>query len=209
MISVFGHRNPDSDAICTAVVTAWWLNQRSQQVQAWRLGDINRETRFLFARAGIAPPPLLEESRILGIIDHHRLGGLFTREPADICIRPYGSSAAVLWERLTPEEKRALPRPLAILQPGAILSDTVAFRPPTTTEADRQAAETLPRLADETSADLCVLMLTDISHACSELFFAGPLRIADSPWREPGMLSRKKQLLPWPDARLDALRRSL
>lgn len=301
MINVFGHLNPDSDAICSAVATAWWLNQRGQRAKAWRLGEMNRETQFIFQQAGVSAPELLqgslkdkpvwlvdftepaqgpetlEESLVLGVIDHHRLGGLFTREPADICIKPFGCSATVLWETMSPEIRRALPPSLATLMLGAILSDTIAFRSPTTTETDRQAAtrlsalagidceafssellqaktdirgidaqtllhrdlksftlqgkkvfiaqielaslrqvaelqpsllHQLETLADETSADICVLMLTDISHTCSELFFSGPARPADSSCCVPGMLSRKKQLLPWLDERLNELRRT-
>ena len=60
MIHVTGHLNPDSDAICTAFMAARWLNMRGLQATAWRLGEPNRETRFLFERAGLALPPLLE-----------------------------------------------------------------------------------------------------------------------------------------------------
>jgi len=62
MINVFGHLNPDSDAICSAVATAWWLNQRGQRAKAWRLGEMNRETQFLFQQAGVSAPELLQGS---------------------------------------------------------------------------------------------------------------------------------------------------
>ena len=39
MIHVIGHLNPDSDAICTAAMTARWLTLRGQQATAWRLGE--------------------------------------------------------------------------------------------------------------------------------------------------------------------------
>ncbi|MEB6537449.1 DHH family phosphoesterase, partial [Pantoea stewartii] len=121
MIHVFGHINPDSDAICTAVVTAHWLTGRGMDARAWRLGEANRETRFIFDTAGLTLPPLLAiplqdervwlvdftepaqgpddllRSNVVGITDHHRLGGLITQLPPEVHIRPVGSSATLLW----------------------------------------------------------------------------------------------------------------
>lgn len=59
MIHVVGHLNPDSDAICSAAMTARWLTLRGQQATAWRLGEPNRETQFIFAQAGLALPERL------------------------------------------------------------------------------------------------------------------------------------------------------
>lgn len=56
MIHVIGHLNPDSDAICTAAMTARWLTLRGQQATAWRLGEPNRETQFIFEHAGLEMP---------------------------------------------------------------------------------------------------------------------------------------------------------
>lgn len=59
MIDVIGHLNPDSDAICTAAMTARWLTLRGQQATAWRLGEPNRETQFIFEHAGLTMPERL------------------------------------------------------------------------------------------------------------------------------------------------------
>lgn len=141
MIHVFGHINPDSDAVCTAAVTAWWLTQRGKVASAWRLGEANRETQFIFDAAGLTLPPRLSmplmgkavwlvdftepaqgpidllQSNITGIIDHYRLSGLVTQLPPEVWIRPVGSSAT-------------------------LLSDTVNLRASTTTkDGIRSAAE--------------------------------------------------------------------
>ncbi|MGY3307026.1 inorganic pyrophosphatase/exopolyphosphatase [Pantoea ananatis] len=160
MIHVFGHINPDSDAICTAVVTAHWLTGRGMDARAWRLGEANRETRFIFDTAGLTLPPLLAiplqdervwlvdftepaqgpddllRSNVVGITDHHRLGGLITQLPPEVHIRPVGSSATLLWLLMDAEARRTLPPTLAVLLLGALLSDTVNLRSPTTTEDD-------------------------------------------------------------------------
>ena len=295
MIHVFGHLNPDSDTICTAYVAARWLTIKGQHAQAFRLGELNRETAYIFRHADLTPPPLLNdslagkdvwlvdftepaqgpaslnESNVVGIIDHHRLGGLITQLPPEVWIKPVGSSATLLWQLMTPAHRREISPGEAILLLGAVLSDTVALRSPTTTEEDRQAVDELCALtkveredfirdlltaktdiiglsADElldkdskmfdisgnkvlaaqlelysleqaeplidelksameqrvttSGAGLVVLMLTDISAECSRLYFAGPALADNAPVTITGMLSRKKQLLPWLHARL-------
>ncbi|HCW7015216.1 TPA: manganese-dependent inorganic pyrophosphatase [Citrobacter farmeri] len=291
MIHVVGHLNPDSDAICTAFMAARWLNMRGLQATAWRLGEPNRETRFLFGRAGLTLPPLLEmpltdldfwlvdfteptqgpetllASNIVGIIDHHRLGGLVTRLPPEVWIKPVGSSATLLWQLMSQENRAQITPAQALLLLGAMLSDTVTLRSPTTTADDRLAVEELTTLAGvdlaafsadllsaKTSveglsasellqkdikrftingqqvsvaqielyalsqvagmmdalrqemtdyatgsgADLVVLMLTDINAGNSQLWFAGPRQPElTQPVTVEGMLSRKKQMLPW------------
>ncbi|MBD5750629.1 DHH family phosphoesterase, partial [Citrobacter freundii] len=128
MIHVIGHLNPDSDAICTAAMTARWLSLRGQQATAWRLGEPNRETQFIFEHAGLTMPERLTfeltdrdvwlvdftepaqgpesltESNVVGIIDHHRLGGLVTRLPPEVWVKPVGSSATLLWQLMTEDE---------------------------------------------------------------------------------------------------------
>lgn len=291
MIHVIGHLNPDSDAICSAYMTACWLQMRGLPATAWRLGEPNRETRFIFEQAGLDMPPLLtlpltgldvwlvdftepsqgpetlQSSNVVGIIDHHRLGGLMTRLPPEVWIKPVGSSATLLWQLMTPQHRAQVTSAQAQLLLGALLSDTVTLRSPTTTGDDRQAVAELTEQAGVTlsafsegllcaktsvegltasallqkdikrftlhglqvsvaqielysldqvsgvlealrgemaeyatrsGADLVALMLTDINAGHSQLWFAGshqpPL---SQPVTVEGMLSRKKQMLPW------------
>jgi manganese-dependent inorganic pyrophosphatase len=296
VIHVFGHTHPDSDAICTAVVAASWLTRGNRPARAWRLGEANRETRFIFDQAGLALPERLNlslkgeqvwlvdftepaqgpsdllESNIVGIIDHHRLGGLVTQLPPEVWIKPVGSSATLLWLLMDTDARRSLPAPHAILLLGALLSDTVNLKSPTTTEDDCRAASELSLLAGidrkaftrgllhaktdidglsaqqlldkdlkafiiadtdvrvaqievsapeqvtpliddlqdamtdmahQTGAGLVVLMLTDITECFSTLYFAGQKSVNLPTCSIPGMVSRKKQLLPWLEAHLN------
>ncbi|HGW6102952.1 TPA: manganese-dependent inorganic pyrophosphatase [Citrobacter werkmanii] len=296
MIHVVGHLNPDSDAICTAVMTARWLTLRGQQATAWRLGEANRETQFIFAQAGLTPPERLTfeltdrdvwlvdftepaqgpqslaDSNVVGIIDHHRLGGLVTRMPPEVWVKPVGSSATLLWQLMSEDERSQLSPAEAVLLLGAVLSDTVTLRSPTTTADDRQAVDALvqkagvdldafsrdllsaktsvegmsarellqkdiktftihghqvcvaqlelyalqqvdtvleelrqemARYAQEKNAALVVLMLTDINLGDTSLWFAGSeLSDIPQPCKVEGMLSRKKQMLPWLESHL-------
>lgn len=167
MIYVFGHKNPDSDSICSALVAAQWLSARGLPARAWRLGAITHETAYILRQAECEPPPLLTvslqdkatwvvdfsdaeqgpdtlpQSRLLGLIDHHRLGTLTSCEPLDAWIRRVGSTATLLWQILTQEYAMPPDRSQAILLLGAILSDTVGLISPTTSEVDRQAVAAL------------------------------------------------------------------
>lgn len=291
MIHVIGHLNPDSDAICTAAMTARWLTLRGQQATAWRAGEPNRETQFIFEHAGLSMPELLTfpltdsdvwlvdftepaqgpdslaESNVVGIIDHHRLGGLMTRLPPEVWVKPVGSSATLF---MATDVGRGASPDLFLrgrVAAGAILSDTVTLRSPTTTADDCQAVDALVektgvdreafcrdllsaktsvegmsarqllnkdcktftihghqvcvaqlelyaldqvapvlddlraemvRYAEERHAALVVLMLTDINKGDTSLWFAGKeLTDIAQPCKVEGMLSRKKQMLPW------------
>ena len=166
MIHVFGHRNPDSDSICCALVLADWLNGQGRPATPWRLGELRTETRFILARAGVAPPALLARevsgldvwlvdfseleqgpeglarANVIGLVDHHRLGSLRTEAPLDAWIRAVGSSATIVLDLIgepTPSQARLLL--------GAILSDTLCLRSPTTTAQDEAACQRLAPLA--------------------------------------------------------------
>lgn len=88
-------------------------------------------------------PESLTESNVVGIIDHHRLGGLVTRLPPEVWVKPVGSSATLLWQLMTEDERNQLSSAEAILLLGAVLSDTVTLRSPTTTTDDRLAVDAL------------------------------------------------------------------
>lgn len=174
MIYVFGHLNPDSDSICSALVTADWLNYRGLTASAWRLGELNAETQFILEQAKVAAPPLLEQdltgekvwlvdfsefeqgptslptSEIIGLFDHHRLGSLTTNGPFDAWIRAVGCCATVVLQVLLTENGFHLNNSQATLLLGAILSDTLGLKSPTTTEDDRVAVHHLAILAGVT-----------------------------------------------------------
>lgn len=167
MIYVFGHQNPDSDSICSALVTADWLTMLGKSATPFRLGEITPETAFILQQAGVAPPRLLDEdlsgkqvwlvdftdaeqgppslalSNIVGIIDHHRLGTVMTQNPPDVWIRAVGCCATILWQILSCENQLSISISQATLMLGAIVSDTVALSSPTTTVHDFTAVKAL------------------------------------------------------------------
>ncbi|MFO6501602.1 DHHA2 domain-containing protein [Serratia marcescens] len=168
---VFGHKNPDSDSICSALVVADWLNHLGKPAVAFRLGELTPETRYILAAADVQAPELLTEdlrdrkvwlvdftdveqgpaslpdSDVVGVIDHHRLGTLVTRNPPDVWVRAVGCCATVILQILAAERPMPLSSAQATLLLGAILSDTVALSAPTATEQDRLAVSRLRAIA--------------------------------------------------------------
>jgi manganese-dependent inorganic pyrophosphatase len=97
--------------------------------------------------------PGVAESAVLAIIDHHNLGGLQTLQPLTMIVEALGCTCTIIAE-LYRRAGHAPEPPLAGAMLGAILSDTVAFRSPTTTPRDREAAAWLAELSGEQPDEL-------------------------------------------------------
>lgn len=167
-IKVFGHISPDTDASSCAVIWAWYLNNHTtHEATPYVLGELNKETQFVFNKWGIEEPALLEkitaddkvvivdtnnpqelldgvnDADIMQIIDHHKLvGGLQTKGPIEMTIRPVASTATVMHD-LMGAHAETMPENIAGVMLSCILSDTLEFRSPTTTPHDKAIAEKL------------------------------------------------------------------
>lgn len=100
----------------------------------------------------------VEEARILEVIDHHRLGDIQTREPIFVRNEPVGSTATIV-AKMAREMKVSLPKSICGALLGAILSDTLVFRSPTCTDADRHVAALLAESCGEDPEALGMEML--------------------------------------------------
>jgi len=167
---VFGHKVPDTDAISAAVVYAWELNSRNIPATAYRLGELNPETAYVLKTLDVLVPPLLgtlepkakvaivdtnnpaelpegiDKAKIHSIIDHHKLNGLTNSEPLEMDLRPLCSAGSVLYARAKARNVRP-PRQIAGLMLSSILSDSLEFRSPTTTDLDKVYAQELAEIA--------------------------------------------------------------
>jgi len=182
---VFGHKAPDTDSTGSPLIWAWYLGQRGETAEARLLGTPNTEASFVAERWGFELPQIIDDveegqkvvlvdtnnpaelpasinkADILAIIDHHKLfGGLETKGPIDITIKPVACTATIMHE-LMGHVATEMPEGIKGLMLSCILSDTLEFRSPTTTPADKALAERL-------AADLGV----DISDYASEMFAA-------------------------------------
>lgn len=170
-LSVFGHKVPDTDTTISAIAYAWELNARKIPASPFLLGELNPETKFVLQKLGVDAPPLLKEplekkapvaivdtnnpaelpdgidkATIHSIVDHHKLSGLTNSEPLEIDMRPLCSAGSILYARakaanLTP------PKHVAGLMLAGLLSDSLEFRSPTTTEMDKVYAKELAEIA--------------------------------------------------------------
>lgn len=169
MIKVFGHIAPDTDATGSAILMAWYLNNfTSNKAEAYVLGVLNKETQFMLNHWGVKEPSLLEsiekgdkvvvvdtnnpqelfpninEAEILHIVDHHKLiGGLKTETPVSVFMKPLASTASVIHDLIGVSNEDKMPREIMGVMLTCILSDTLAFRSPTTTPHDKDLAQRL------------------------------------------------------------------
>jgi manganese-dependent inorganic pyrophosphatase len=88
----------------------------------------------------------LEEAELIEILDHHRLGNPSTHIPIRFTVDIVGSTSTLVSERIE-DAGLSTPSALAGMMLAGLLSDTLIFTSPTTTERDHQAAERLSRWA--------------------------------------------------------------
>lgn len=170
-VLVFGHKNPDTDSICSSIVHESLDRKNGWQTKAVRLGNINKETKYVLDYLKLETPELIEKvqegqevilvdhnefnqsvegiekAKILGVTDHHRIANFETSEPLYYVAKPYGCTATILFEEFK-QSNYEIDKKEAILMASAIISDTLLLKSPTTTEHDRKALEELGKIAD-------------------------------------------------------------
>lgn len=168
-VLVVGHKTPDTDAIVSAIAVAQLKSAQGIPARAVAQGEPNAETRFVLEKFGFSTTPVqsdfaghevilvdhsdaqlapddLGKAKLVGIYDHHKLGGLATDEPIEVIVKPWGSTATILYEVFNQENVKIDP-PLAGLLLSAVLSDTRVFRSPTSTEHDKRIGKELALIA--------------------------------------------------------------
>lgn len=168
---IFGHKNPDTDSICSALAYADLKTSLGFDVEPVRLGSINGETQFALDYYGVEAPRLIEtvEGTMAGVIlvdhnerqqsangiesvqvkevvDHHRISNFETSGPLFYRAEPVGCTCTIIF-KLYKEKGVAVPAKIAGLMLSAIISDSLLFKSPTCTEEDRAAALELAGIA--------------------------------------------------------------
>jgi len=177
MIKIFGHTAPDTDATCSALIWAWYLNDIAKKPAiACVLGEPNTEAAYVLKRWGFDTPEILSDledgekvvivdtnnpaelpanignADIRQIIDHHLLvGGLTTKGPINVTLRPVAATATVMYGIMREPALEQMPDAIKGLILSCILSDTLEFRSPTTTPRDVSIAH---RLAKDLKLDI-------------------------------------------------------
>ncbi|WP_431799624.1 manganese-dependent inorganic pyrophosphatase [Halobacillus andaensis] len=192
---VFGHKNPDTDTICSAVVYAELKNKLGEDVEAVRLGEVNSETQFALDHFHVKAPRLvnsvskeveqvilvdhnerqqsvddIDEVQITEVIDHHRIANFETNGPLYYRAEPVGCTATILL-KMFKEKEQEVSKHTAGLLLSSIISDSLLFKSPTCTEEDIEAAKELEAIAgvDAESYGLDMLKAgADISSSSAE-----------------------------------------
>lgn len=165
-----GHTNPDTDSVLSAIL----VSQFGKKIFGFDIepaiaGDINNETKFVLNLLKIQKPNLvknitdenvvmvdttepgqiiggLNDTNLVGIIDHHNLGGLKSGKPILARIEPAGCTATVIYKII--REKGIKPnKQAATLILSCIISDTLNLKSPTTSIDDKKALKELNRIA--------------------------------------------------------------
>ena len=127
------------------------INKDNKCLGLMRISDINDATRkkviLVDHNEAIQSVDGLEEAEIVEIIDHHKIGTLGTSLPINFRNMPLGSSNTIIY-LLYKENQIKISKNIAGLMLSGIISDTLLFRSPTTTDIDRKAANELATIAE-------------------------------------------------------------
>ena len=171
-VLVFGHKNPDTDTICSSIVYANLKQQLGVNAEAVRLGAVNAETQYALDYFKVEQPRLIETAAnetkavilvdhnerqqsvnniddvtVLEVIDHHRIANFETSDPLYYRAEPVGCTATILL-KLHKEKNVAVTKQMAGLMLSAIISDSLLFKSPTCTSEDIEAAKELAAIAE-------------------------------------------------------------
>ncbi|MCC8354653.1 manganese-dependent inorganic pyrophosphatase [Bacillus sp. AF23] len=170
-ILIFGHQNPDTDTICSAIAYADLKNKLGFNAEPVRLGQVNGETQYALDYFKQESPRLvetaanevngvilvdhnerqqsikdIEDVQVLEVIDHHRIANFETAEPLYYRAEPVGCTATIL-NKMYKENNVTIEKEIAGLMLSAIISDSLLFKSPTCTDQDVAAAKELAEIA--------------------------------------------------------------
>ena len=172
-ILVFGHQNPDTDAIGSSYAFAELSRLRGlDTAEVVALGDVNEETAFALDYFGVSAPRVVTSAKaegadqviltdhnefqqsisdirdvtILGVVDHHRVANFETQAPLFMILEPVGSASSIVYRQFK-ADGREIPKATAGLLLSGLISDTLLLKSPTTHETDVKVAEDLAKIA--------------------------------------------------------------
>ena len=181
-ILIFGHKNPDTDTICSSIVYNNLKRLQGMDTEAVRLGEINDETKYALEYFNVRLPRLvdrveegqhvilvdhnefqqsadgIEKAIIREVIDHHRIANFETAAPLYYRAEPLGCTATIL-KKIYEEQNVNIDKQMAGLMLSAIISDSLLFKSPTCTLQDKVAAEELAKIAEVDAEEYGLAML--------------------------------------------------
>ena len=193
-VLIFGHKNPDTDSICSSLIMEKLAKHHNVDAEAVRLGTVNKETGYVINYLKVEEPRLIEkvekgqklilvdhneaaqsidgrdDAKVLAVIDHHRIADFITNEPLYYLAKPYGCTATLLFEEYK-KEGLEIDKVIGTLMISAIISDTLLLKSPTCTQKDIEAVKELEDITGLKADEYGLEMLkagTDLSTYSSE-----------------------------------------
>lgn len=168
-VYVVGHKSPDTDSVTSAIAYAELKKAMGVDAIPVMQGELNPEAALVLEKFGFAAPEImtdgagkklilvdhsdiaqapdnLSDAELVEIVDHHKIGDITTNNPILFNAQPVGCTGTVI-KQLFEINNVAIPQNIAGIMLAAILSDTVLFKSPTTTDADKAACEGLAKIA--------------------------------------------------------------
>lgn len=168
---IFGHQNPDTDAIGTAIAFSYLQNKLGYDTEAVALGNPNDETQYALDKFGFKAPRVvktvknevdsvmlvdhnepqqsvadIDQVNVSWVVDHHRIMNFNTANPLYYRAEPVGCTSTVVW-KMYKENGVEIPANIAGIMLSAIISDTLLLKSPTTTQDDKNVVEFLAKVA--------------------------------------------------------------
>lgn len=195
-VFVFGHQNPDSDAIGSSYGYAYLKRQLGVDAEAVALGTPNEETAFVLDYFGVEAPRVVESAlsdgvnkviltdhnefqqsisdikdvEVIEVVDHHRVANFETANPLMMRLEPVGSASSIVY-RMFKENKVEVPKEVAGLLLSGLISDTLLLKSPTTHASDPAVAAELAEIAGVNLEEYGLAMLkagTNLSSKSAE-----------------------------------------
>ncbi|MFR2078864.1 MAG: manganese-dependent inorganic pyrophosphatase [Streptococcus sp.] len=183
-VFVFGHQNPDSDAIGSSYGYAYLKRQLGVDAEAVALGTPNEETAFVLDYFGVEAPRVVESAQsegvnqviltdhnefqqsisdikdveVIEVVDHHRVANFETANPLMMRLEPVGSASSIVY-RMFKENNVEVPKEVAGLLLSGLISDTLLLKSPTTHASDPAVAAELAEIAGVNLKNMDLLCL--------------------------------------------------
>lgn len=169
-VIVIGHKSPDTDSIAAAITYSNLKRELGMDAAAYRAGELNKESKFALDYFGVEAPEFIDhveagqqvilvdhneskqcvdgikDAEVIELVDHHRIGDFETVSPIFILFCPVGCVNTIIYNLYKLNNVKPS-RAMAGMMLSSIISDTVLFRSPTTTDKDREAVKELAELA--------------------------------------------------------------
>ena len=209
-VYVVGHKSPDTDSVTAAIAYAELMKAKGEDYIACINGDPNPETKMVLDKFGAAAPTKLSDAtgkkialvddsdlaqapdnlsagEVVAVVDHHKIGDVTTNNPIFFCAMPVGCTGTVLKVLYDLEGVKIQPN-VAGMMLAAILSDTVNFKSPTCTDADKKAVAELKTIAGVTDTDG---LFMEMLKAKSAVAGVPPMDLLDRDYKDFDMKGKK------------------